>query len=657
MLPLLSSPLPLLLNSFVGREQECATVERLLATQRLVTLTGSAGIGKTRLGVAVAAALSQEKEIDYHFVALHTLQDPQSIVPRIAQAIGIRTPAEQPVQELLQDYLVNTHLLLVLDGFDHVIEAAPSLLNLLSSCPHLQILVTSRTVLQLYGEQMFCVRPLALPKPGERPSIADLTQFAAIALFIDRAQAVNPNFALTEENAAAVVQLCQRLDGIPSAIEMAAANIRAMSVRQIDADVANSLQLLTNQSRSALSHHKSFQESINWSYDLLTDMEKQLFCRLAGLTAPFALEDVEASCTEEGIMQRAVFDQLSNLVNKSMVLAEERDSVMVYRLLETYRRVALIKLGETDKALPASNGRRIPATRAPADNPNVSLQPEKRAEGGTFTQTVQPAGLSPLRIFALGSIQVYRGEYAVTASDWKYAKSRELLYYLLCNGTSTKGEIALKLWPDASPNQMHNNMRTTLHHLRRALGDPKRILFENGTYVFNAMSDYWFDVASFESHLEAAQRTLAGHRGRQREHERWSELDPQRSALAIHSLEAAASLYQGEFLTGLAGEWFLIRQEELRRKYLETLIDLGALLCATACYRQAGKIYHQILAQDNYLEVAHRGLMRCYLYQGERVCALRHYQVVVDLMDRELSVPPAPETTALFERIRRGEEI
>jgi two-component SAPR family response regulator len=247
-----------------------------------------------------------------------------------------------------------------------------------------------------------------------------------------------------------------------------------------------------------------------------------------------------------------------------------------------------------------------------------------------------------LRIFALGPGRVERGGRALAPSEWTYAKSRELLFYLLGHPSCTKEQIGLALWPEASPSQLRSGFHRTLHHLRRALGGPEWISFENGRYSFNRSLDYWFDVEAFESELAEARRHGAG--------------APER---AIRHLEEAIDLYKGDFLEDLAieGEWALERQEELRRLYGEALLELGGLLSEEGRYDEAAQAYRKAIAHDELLEAAHRELMRCHARLGERSQALRHYQSLLGSLRDELGSSPAPETAELHRSLLRGEDV
>jgi two-component SAPR family response regulator len=244
-----------------------------------------------------------------------------------------------------------------------------------------------------------------------------------------------------------------------------------------------------------------------------------------------------------------------------------------------------------------------------------------------------------IRAFGPGYVE-YQGR-ALTSSDWTYSKSREMLFYLICNPARTKEQIGLALWPDASTAQLHANFRITLHYLRRALGRAEWVLYEGGLYAFNCSMPYWFDVEAFEFHLSVAGMAPEG-----------TVTSP---TLTADHLDRAASLYDGDFLDGIEAEWCIHRREELLRKYLQALVMWGNLLFEAGEYAQAREVYHQAIAKDGYSEAAHRGLMRCLARQGELGQALRHYRSLAVFLDEEFGTPPDPETVALLERLRRGE--
>ena len=251
-----------------------------------------------------------------------------------------------------------------------------------------------------------------------------------------------------------------------------------------------------------------------------------------------------------------------------------------------------------------------------------------------------PAVVAPeLRIMALGPMRVRRAEQVL--NTWPFAKVKELLFYLIAQPPRTKAQLGLALWPDASPAQLRNSLSTTLYHLRRVLGQADWIVFEDDHYRFNRERAGWIDVDEFEANLVQAARI--------------SSSAPER---AIALLQAAVALYQGDFVEDLLdGDWFLLRREELRRKYLEALLSLGGLHFARQEYAHAAEVYRRAIDKDEVLEAAHRELMRCYARAGERGQALRHYQTLTRILHDELGSPPAADSIALYERLKRGEDV
>jgi DNA-binding SARP family transcriptional activator len=245
-----------------------------------------------------------------------------------------------------------------------------------------------------------------------------------------------------------------------------------------------------------------------------------------------------------------------------------------------------------------------------------------------------------LRLLALGPAQVYRGDYLLRPADWTFAKPKQLLFYLLSHPSRTREQIGLVLWPDAAPEQLRSALRSALYRLRLALGRPEWVSFEDERYAFNRQRRCWYDVEVFEAALAEASQLPA---------------DPQG---AIARLRAALALYRGDYLEDFPDfDWLVTRREALRQQHLQALVSLGRLLLGAGRLADAAEAFRQAIARDGYLEAAHRGLMRCQARQGEPGQALRHYQGLLALLRAELGAAPAPETTALFHRLRRGEPV
>ena len=339
--------LPRLLTSFVGREREIADVKRRLGA-RLLTLTGPGGTGKTRLSLHVAADLLAEFPDGVWLLELAPIGDPSLATQALATILGVREEAGRPLLATVTAHLEPRRVLLLLDNCEHLIDACARLADdLLRACPNVTIVASSREPLGLTGEVVYRVPPLSVPDSHDLPPIEQLGEYEAIRLFVDRAAAVNPHFALSEDTAGAVAQISRRLDGIPLALELAAARVRTLSVRQIATHLDERFRLLTGGSRAALPRHQTLRGLIDWSYGLLTETERALFGRLAAFVGGFTLEAAEAVGAGGEVDRHDVIDLVGRLVDKSLVVMEERESEARYRMLETIRQYAFEKLAET----------------------------------------------------------------------------------------------------------------------------------------------------------------------------------------------------------------------------------------------------------------------------------------------------------------------
>jgi predicted ATPase/DNA-binding CsgD family transcriptional regulator len=337
--------LPLELSSFVGRERELAEVERSLENTRLLTLAGSGGCGKTRLALAVAAELVGGLEDGVWLVELAPLADPSLVPQAVASTLDVREQPGRLLTETLSDYLRSKKMLLVLDNCEHLIEACATLVEaLLRSCPELCVLATSREALGITGEVAWPVPSLSLPDVRRLPDIESLPQYESARLFVERAVAVKPAFALTEQNAASVAQICYRLDGIPLALELAAARTKVLSVEQIADRLDDCFGLLADGGRTAMPRQRTLHATMDWSHELLSEEERALFRRLSVFAGGFTLEAAEAVCAGEDLERAEVLGTLSRLVDKSLVAVWERDGETRYRLLETVRQYGREKL-------------------------------------------------------------------------------------------------------------------------------------------------------------------------------------------------------------------------------------------------------------------------------------------------------------------------
>ncbi|HET7090226.1 MAG TPA: tetratricopeptide repeat protein, partial [Anaerolineae bacterium] len=344
------SNLPSQLSSFIGRERELEEVRRLLSESRLVTLTGPGGVGKTRLSLQVGADVGAEYPHGVWLVELAPLSSPALVPQTVATTLGVREEPGYPLIKTLTDFLRPKALLLIVDNCEHVIEACAQLAEtLLRACPNMKILATSREALRITGETSFLVPSLSLPDVRPWPGVEMLAPSEAARLFIERAVAVKPDFSVTDANALAVAQICHRLDGIPLALELAAARARAMTVEHIATRLDDRFRLLTGGSRTALPRHQTLSALIDWSYGLLSEAERALFRRLSVFAGGFTLQATESVCKGEGIEEDQIFDLLLHLVDKSLVIAGQQNGETRYRMLETireYAREQLLAAGE-----------------------------------------------------------------------------------------------------------------------------------------------------------------------------------------------------------------------------------------------------------------------------------------------------------------------
>jgi predicted ATPase/class 3 adenylate cyclase len=342
--------LPVQPTPLVGREREAGEVAGLLRREevRLLTLVGPGGTGKTRLGLQVAADLVDEFEGGVFFVALAPVSDPGLVASTIAGPLGVIETPEQPLTESLKNYLSPREMLLLLDNFEQVVGAAPLVGELLSSCPKLRVLATSRAALRVYGEREYPVPPLTLPDPGKPSSPEILTRYEAVRLFVERAQAAKAGFALTEENAPAVAEICVRLDGLPLAIELAAARIRILPPEAMLARLVNRLKLLKGGARDLPERQRTLRGAIDWSHDLLDEEERTLFRRLSVFTGGRTLEAIEEVCDPEGELD--ALDGVESMVDKSLLRQEETDGEPRFVMLETIHEYAREKLEESGEA-------------------------------------------------------------------------------------------------------------------------------------------------------------------------------------------------------------------------------------------------------------------------------------------------------------------
>jgi predicted ATPase/serine/threonine protein kinase len=348
--------LPVQRTAFIGRERETADLRQLLSRPgvHLVTLTGPGGIGKTRLALQVAGEMAVQFPSGVCFVALSAIGERGLIASAIAQAVGVRETGNTSPQENLMEYIggLSQPMLLVLDNFEHLVSAAPVVAQMLSAGPKLKVVVTSQAPLHIYGEHEFPVPPLALPDPKSIPPLEVLSRLPAIQLFLERAQAVKHQFVLTKENAPAVAAICSRLDGLPLAIELAAARIKLLSPSAMLTRLESCLSLLTGGARDLPTRQQTLRNTVEWSYGLLDDAEQTLLRRFSVFTGGCTLEALEAVCDTKGDLGLDVLDGMASLVDKSLAQqVEQVDKETRFIMLSAIREYALERLaGSNDES-------------------------------------------------------------------------------------------------------------------------------------------------------------------------------------------------------------------------------------------------------------------------------------------------------------------
>jgi non-specific serine/threonine protein kinase len=333
------------IDTFIGRERDVEELGQLVLNAPVVTLLGAGGVGKTRLARELARDQASMFADGAWLVQLAELTDPSLLPDAIAASVGLHVGSSRSTAELLAEYLRTKHLLLVLDNCEHLVAGCAAIVaQLLEVCPRLHVMATSREALAIDGEIIWPVRPLALPDLNLRQTAAQLSRTAAARLFVERANAVNPRFVITDENAAVLASICVALDGIPLAVELAAPLTRILSLTEISERLGCDSDILRASNRFGSARHRTIRSTIDWSHDLLDERERVLLRRLAVFAGGWNLHMAEHVCAGEGLKSREILDVLAQLVDKSMVVVQATDSSARYRLLEPIRQYALERL-------------------------------------------------------------------------------------------------------------------------------------------------------------------------------------------------------------------------------------------------------------------------------------------------------------------------
>lgn len=363
--------LPVQLTNFIGRENEIREVKNLLADSRLLTLVGAGGTGKTRLSIQASADLIDEFSNGVWIVELAPIRDPLLIPVVIARSVGINEQPNQEIEITLIDFFKEKELLMIFDNCEHLIKDCTLLIEIiLHICPGIKIIATSREALRCEGETRYRVDSLAYPEPDETYTPLQLLQFEAVRLFIERAIAINSNFRIDNKNAPALVQICYQLDGIPLAIELAAARIKILSLEKICEKLDDRFKLLTGGKRTALPRQQTLRALIDWSYDLLSEKEKLLLQRLSVFSGGWSLEEAGKICSDEHIDESEITDILDNLLAKSLINSKENTESMRFYMLETIKQYSKEKLIEQ----PELNRRHFSYFKSLADHEQMKAE-------------------------------------------------------------------------------------------------------------------------------------------------------------------------------------------------------------------------------------------------------------------------------------------
>lgn len=612
--------LPQQSTPFIGREKEVAEVEETLRRRDvwLLILTGAGGIGKTRLALEVATNMLDEFRDGVFFVPLTSVTSPDLVVPAITQTLSLREESGQPLVDTLKDYLRSKSCLLVLDNFEQVLDAAPVVADLLRTAPELKMLVTSRADLRLSIEHEYHVPPLSIPDPKHLPPADGLMQYEAAELFISRAQAVNSAFAVNNDNSAAIAEICVQLEGLPLALELAAARTRVLSPQRIldrlRGKLGNRLSLLTGGARDLPARQQTLRATIDWSYELLDSGEKQLFRRLAVFAGGFMLEDAEMVCNAEGDLALDVLYGVESLVSKSLVRADE-DKSGNYRfaMLQTIQEYAGERLEESTEA---EKLRQVHAQYFL----KFAEDAEQEIVGANESKALQQLDASYENLLAALEWSTQKG--GVTFADLALRLCGALWRYWWIRGYLSEGRRRLELALGQSSRYAEDAKEGT--------GEESTLRLTARAKALNGLGNLAFFQGDYDAARVSHEEALLLRR----------ELgDTQGVAASLNNLGNAA-VEQGDYPAArsyLEQAVAILRELDSKRWIAVTLGNLAAVVREQGEYDRARALFEESLsilqAQGDTTSLSNvfAGLGHIALEQGDYIAARSHLQQALDI--------------------------